>query len=152
MLAATITFAIKTITIITTITTITEIETTGTEVEEEAVTESSEETTDEMTDFVMTEERTAVGTDGQCSPLTCTPFSPTHPYLYFPFSCSPSPILPPFLLACIPFPYSHIHLPSFIFAYWTSAVLHANWLYFFCTSRVSHLVRTPVFHTLIFFA
>ena len=99
MLAATITFAIKTITITTTITTITEIETTETE-EEEAVTESSEGTTDEMTDFVMTEERTAVGTDGQCSPLSFTPL-PHYP-------------LPPSLHSCILSLCSHIPLSSLI--------------------------------------
>lgn len=60
MLAATTTFAIRTM--ITTTTAITE--TTGTE--EEEVTESSEGTTDEMTDYAMTGGRTAAATDGQC--------------------------------------------------------------------------------------
>ena len=106
MLAATIIFAIKTIT--TTITTITEIETTETE-EEEAVTESSEETTDEMTDFVMTEERTAVGTDGQCSPLSIS-FTPLPHYF-----------LPPFMHSLPVFSYY-----SLLLAFTTSAVLYAH--------------------------
>lgn len=72
MLAATTTFAIRII-ITTTITTTTETETKGTE-EEEEVTESSEGTTDEMTDYAMTGGRTAAATDGQCPlpPTTLT--------------------------------------------------------------------------------
>jgi hypothetical protein len=74
MLAATTTSAIRTITTTTTtITTTTETETTGTE--EEEVTESSEGTTDEMTDSAMTGGRTAAATDGQCPPpLSPLPF------------------------------------------------------------------------------